>query len=400
MPRRTVVDDAFPTTLRQLRTERGLSLRALAARAYISKSTVSELENGQKTPTVESARALDAALGAAGKLAELVSEVEPPRREPAVSPWETAELLERVRASDVSTPTIDALQVTAFELCCEYGWQSERHLRTEGLRWLHEVVRLLRRPVGLSQHRELLVVAGWLALLVGCVEYDLGMRPTAEATRRAALQLGDEAGHTEIAAWAWEMAAWFALTQDRHRDVVAAADAGQTLVGEHPAAAQLAAQKAKAYARIGDMRGVQAALNRGHWLLTRQPPPDRPDHHFVVDPDKFVFYAMDAYRIVGDDDRAADHAREVLRLGTTPDGTERAPMRMAEARLTLAATAARAGELEQAFDTALTAFEARRRSLPTLLMVAGEVTAELRRRDPTGRRASELRDAVRAVSAK
>ncbi|HEX6076979.1 MAG TPA: helix-turn-helix transcriptional regulator [Micromonosporaceae bacterium] len=399
MPRQTVVDDCFPAELRRLRDERGLSLRVLADRAYVSKSTISELENGQKTPTVDTARALDAALQARGKLAELVTEVEPPRREPAVSPWESAELLERVRASDVSAPTVEALRVTVFELCCEYGWQSEQRLRAEGLRWLREVERLLGRPVGLRQHRELLVVAGWLALLVGCVEYDLGMRPAAEATRRAALQLGDEAGHAEISAWAWEMAAWFALTQDQHRDVVAAADAGQLVVGEHLAAVQLAAQKAKAYARMGDHTGVQATLDRGHWLLTRQPPPDRPDHHFVVDPDKWDFYAMDAYRIVGDDDRAAHHAREVLRLGTAPDGTERAPMRMAEARLTLAATAARAGELDRAFDTALTAFTARRRSLPTLLMVAGEVTGELRRRDPAGRRACELRDVVRAVSA-
>jgi transcriptional regulator with XRE-family HTH domain len=399
MARQTAVDDRFPATLRRLRDERGLSLRKLSQLAYVSKSTISELENDQKTPTVETARALDTALRAGGKLAQLVTEVEPPRREPVVSPWETAELLERVRASDVSAPTVEALQVTVFELCCEYGWQSEQRLRAEGLRWLHEVARLLRRPVGLRQHRELLVTAGWLALLVGCVEYDLGMRPAAEATRRAALQLGNEAGNGEISAWAWEMAAWFALTQDRHRDVIAAADAGQRIVGEHLAAAQLAAQKAKSYARIGDARGVRAALDRGHWLLTRVPPPDRPDHHFVVDPDKWDFYAMDAYRIVGDDDQAAHHAREVLRLGTAPDGTERAPMRMAEARLTLAATAARNGELEHAFDTALTAFTARRRSLPTLLMVAREVGDELHRRDPAGRRARELRDAVQAVSA-
>ena len=39
----------------------------------------------------------------------------------------------------------------------------------------------------LKQHREILVQAGWVALLVGCVEYDTGNRQAAETTRQAAL---------------------------------------------------------------------------------------------------------------------------------------------------------------------------------------------------------------------
>jgi hypothetical protein len=119
----------------------------------------------------------------------------------------------------------------------------------------------------------------------------------------------------------------------------------------------------------------------------------------MVDPDKWDFYAMDAYRLAGDDDLARHHAEEVLRLGVADDGREMAPMRMAEARLTLGAVAARAGELEEAVDVALTAFRARRRSLPSLLMVAKEVGDELRRQDPTGRPVLEFREAVLAVTA-
>jgi hypothetical protein len=33
----------------------------------------------------------------------------------------------------------------------------------------------------------------------------------------------------------------------------------------------------------------------------------------VVDPDKFDFYAMDCYRLIGDDNLAEVHAREILR---------------------------------------------------------------------------------------
>ncbi|HEV2928454.1 MAG TPA: XRE family transcriptional regulator, partial [Propionibacteriaceae bacterium] len=257
----------------------------------------------------------------------------------------------------------------------------------------------LFRPVGLKQHQELLTVAGWLALLVGCVEYDLGMRAAAEATRVAALQLATEGGNGEIAAWAWEMSAWFALTQGRYGQVVDAAQAGQATVGHRLAAVQLLAQEAKARGRMGDLDGVHAVLDRGRRLLEQFPRPSHPEHHFMVDPDKWDFYAMDAYRLAGDDQLARHHAEEVLRLGADEQGTERAPMRMAEARLTLGAVSARAGELEQAVDIALAAFHARRRSLPSLLMVAKEVGDELRRRDPAGRPVLEFRDAVRQVSA-
>lgn len=74
MSSRTVVDPRFPSRLRELRTERGLSLRALANRAYCSKSTVSELENGHKTPSRHIVEHLDRVLGAGGELAGLVTE--------------------------------------------------------------------------------------------------------------------------------------------------------------------------------------------------------------------------------------------------------------------------------------------------------------------------------------
>lgn len=391
--RRTIADPRFATRLRELRRERGLSLRELAAAAYLAKSTISELENATTAPSLDTAQALDRALRAEGELSGMVT------APTSANLWEAAEVLAKVQASDVSPATVEATHAAVYEMCCTYGWQDARQLRSEGLRWLREVERLLRRPVGLRAHQELLTVAGWLALLIGCVEYDLGLRPAAEATRVAALQLADEGGNNEIAAWAWEMSAWFALTSGRYRETVAAAEAGQAIAGgEHTVGVQLFGQQAKALARLGDARGVHAALERGRRLLDRFPRPARPDHHFVVDPDKWDFYAMDAYRFVGQDDLARQHAIEVLRLGTAPGGAEKAPMRMAEARLTLSTVAARAGDLEHAVAVALDAFQSRRRSVPQLLMVAQEVGIELRRRDPRGRPLTDFDEAVRSVS--
>ncbi|WP_243704956.1 hypothetical protein [Micromonospora sp. KC723] len=119
----------------------------------------------------------------------------------------------------------------------------------------------------------MLTLAGWIALLVGCVEYDMGQRRAAEGTRKAALSLGEEAGNAAVAAWAYEMRAWYALTQGDYRGVIAAAEAGEASAASDGAAVQLAAQQAKAWARLGDRRQVEAALDRGRRLLESLPYP-------------------------------------------------------------------------------------------------------------------------------
>ncbi|SDX92420.1 Helix-turn-helix domain-containing protein [Micromonospora pattaloongensis] len=373
-----------------------MTLTALATAVPCDKGHLSRVETGRRPPTEALARRLDAVLGARGDLigcAHLDASATRNTR-----PGETAELLRRIQASDTAPATLEGLQAAVLELCCQYGWRDAYELRAEGQTWLRELARLLHRPVGLREHQELLVCGGWLALLVGCVEYDLGMRASAETTRIAARQLGEEARHPGIIGWAWELSAWFALTQGRYPAVVAAARTGQTVAPGESVGVQLIAQEAKARARMGDLEGVRRTLDRGRVLLDAMPRPDRPDNHFVVDPDKWEFYEMDAYRLAGDDGLAEHHAREVLRLGVRPDGGESSPMRMAEARLTLAAVAARAGELEQAVATGVVAFRAARRSLPSLLMVAGEVDAELQRRYPREVATAQFGEALRAVS--
>jgi transcriptional regulator with XRE-family HTH domain len=385
---------AFGQRVRTLRTERGWSLAELAAAIPCDKGHLSRIETGARRPTAELARRIDDVLGARGEIVA-ASHLDAVAAEDA-RPWESAELLRRVQANDAAPATIEALHATVFELCCQYATQPAAELRAEAHGWMREVARMLHRPTGLAAHRELLVAAGWLALLVGCVEYDMGMRAGAEATRTAARQLGEEAGHPEITAWSHEMGAWFALTQSRYRGVLTAAQTGQAVAPGGSAAVQLAGQEAKAFARLGDLAGVRDALSRGRALLNSMPAPERPDHHFVVDPDKWDFYAMDAYRLAQDDELAAHHARTVLTLGAGPDG-EKAPMRMAEARLTLAAVAARAGDLEQAASTGMEALSGGRKSLPSLLMVAGELDVELHRRFPGENAADHFRQALREI---
>lgn len=219
--------------------------------------------------------------------------------------------------------------------------------------------------------------AGMLALLVGCLEYDLGDQRSAEATRRMALELGRESGDPGIVGWAHEMLAWFNLTAGNFRAAIAAADAGLQAAPSHSVAVQLHGQRAKAYARMGMPGDVRSSLSDGSALLDRLPFPSRPDNHFVVDPDKWDFYAMDTYRIVGDDVLARRNADEVIRRSVNAEGESVAPMRSSEAHLTLAVIAARQGETDAAETLGVEALQAGRQSRPSLLMVATELEQEL-----------------------
>ncbi|MDB4873060.1 MAG: hypothetical protein JWL97_4064 [Gemmatimonadales bacterium] len=317
---------------------------------------------------------------------------------------DTLEILTRLRASSVDTATLEGLRSTVDRLCSEYPHMPAEMLLIEGRQWLSRITSMLDRRLTLDQHRELLSLSGWLAALIGCVEYDSTNRAAAEATRRAALSLGQDSGNTEVAAWAHEMRAWFALTRGDYRGVIAAADAGHALAPNTSAAVQLHAQKAKAWARIGDRRQVEVALDQGRALLERLPHPDNLDHHFAVDPAKWDFYSMDCYRLLGGADGtstenrlARSYAQEVIRTGTDEAGTDRSPMRTAEARVTLGVVAAREGDLESALTYGERALSGDRRSLPSLLMVSRELGTIVQDRYSSDPEATEYLDHLRQL---
>jgi len=305
----------------------------------------------------------------------------PPKRgDDLLNNAETLEIIGRLSVSDVSTTTLEALRITVDQLCSEYPHMPPAVLRTEGRAWLRRVTNVLNGRLTLAEHREILDLSGWLALLVGCVEYDMGGRRSADSTRRAALALGAEAEDTAIQGWAHEMQAWFALTTGDYRGAIAAAEAGQHVAGNTGVSVQLAAQSAKAWARIGDRRQMEVALDRGRNLLERLPYPNNLENHFVVDPAKFDFYAMDCYRAVGEDQLAQAYAEEVLRVGAATDGQERSPMRNAEARITLGVVAARQGDIDLATHHGQDALAGNRQSIPSLLMCSAELVQTLEER--------------------
>jgi len=327
----------------------------------------------------------------------------PPKRDAehdvlAMSGMDTLELVSRLQRSDLDQATLDGLRIMADRLCSEYPYMPSDQLLTEGRAWLRRITTLQGQRLTLAQHREILVQAGWIALLIGCVEHDTGNRAAAETTRQAALSLGIEAEHAEIQGWAHEIRAWMALTSGDYHGVVAAARSGMEAAPSHGVAVQLAAQEAKAWARIGDRRQTEVALDRGRRLLDVLPYPDNLDHHFVVDPTKFDFYAMDCYRMLEEDKLAETLAAEVIRSSTDFDGTERAPMRTAEARITLGVVAARQGDLEEAVGQGGQALAGTRKSLPSLVMVSRDLTRVLTARYPREQATSSYLEQLQAIA--
>ena len=238
---------------------------------------------------------------------------------------DTLDLARMVTISDLGQGTLDTLQEAAELLCRAYPSASAGELRTRTRQRLSYISRLLGGRLTLAQHRELLVTIGWLALLLGCVHYDLGEREQAEAARQAAYQAGMQAGHGEIIAWSYELAAWFALTEGRYHDVMDYAQAGQQHAGLTNAMIQLVLQQARGQARLGERRDVYASLDRGAKLLEQLPRPEHPENHFVFDHTKWIFYAATCYTWLGDDEPAEEHARELIAYHTQPDGSSNPP---------------------------------------------------------------------------
>ncbi|GAA4672390.1 hypothetical protein [Amycolatopsis dongchuanensis] len=320
----------------------------------------------------------------------------PARRIELLPDGEVPELLQQLQYSSVDNSVLHGVLLTVEKLCTEYAYTPAEQLLTEGRAWLARLVQLIQQPMTLAQRREVQVQAGWLALLVSCVQYDTGNARAAEITRRHALSLGSEAGHAGIQGWAHEISAWQALTSGNYRGVLTAAQAGAAAAGNHGVSVQLAAQEAKAYARMGDPKAALEALDRGRRLLEPMEYPTNIGNHFVVDPSKYDFYAMDVYRHLSSDDDAAEQlAHEVLAAGTDWDGTERSVMRNAEARLTLGTVAARRGDIDGAVEWGVKAISTDRKSLPSLLMVARDLDTAIKQAAPDAPQAIEYSERLR-----
>ncbi|RKS10029.1 helix-turn-helix protein [Nocardiopsis sp. Huas11] len=346
---------SFSETVRDTLTEQDISVRELARRTRFDHAYLSRVLAGKQRPSPALADAVDQALNARGNLAALAAG--PPPSDDMDETGDMLEFMRRAEASDLGTGTIDVLGAAVDQLCRDYPTAPGPVLRDRSKKLLKHALGLLERRTTLAEHRELLVHVGWLSALLGCVHFDVGDRLAAETARKMAHQLGDQAGHGEIVAWAYEITAWFALSEGRYQAVVAAAEAGRAHAGVSSGGVQLLVQQAKATAKMGDPHAHVLLVEAGN-MLAQLPATDQPEHHFVFDPDKLTSHGATAYTWLGWDEAAGEYASEMA------DRYQREyrPMRLATARLNLGILAARRGALDEAVHLGEAAFESERRS--------------------------------------
>ncbi|HEY1918588.1 MAG TPA: helix-turn-helix transcriptional regulator [Streptosporangiaceae bacterium] len=311
----------------------------------------------------------------------------------------TMELARLFDGGDVGTGTLDALEEATDLLCRAYPKTPSAILKSRIKKRLKHVIDLLGSRITIDQHRRLLVVAGWMMALLGCVHYDMQEPEDAEAARRVALQIAKEAEQPELLAWTYEMAAWFALVEDRYEDVIEAAQTGLNIKGSGSVGVQLRLQEAKGHARLADARETNRALKEASAVLGKLPLPEHPDNHFVFDHSKWMHYAATIYTWLGDDRKAKEHAEEVITDHLRPDGSTRAPMRTAEARLSLATISAREGDLESAVAWGKAAFDFDTKPMADLLSRGKDLDRLLRSQFDGHSLVSEFYDYLASIQA-
>ncbi len=366
--------------IRARRQARGLTLKALAKLIGFSSQHLSEVELAKGPVSGPFVAACDRALEAHGALLKLLPAVvceramqrherSAARKRPASidsaktldlstvagasadgdvgDELEAIELGKRAQSGDVSAATLEGLALGVHELCRRYTRVPPAALINAVRAYRRHVFALLDARATLRQRRELMVTAGWLSLLAACLHVDLGQHAAARANRRAAHDLGVDAGDRQIVAWGLEVRAWQALLARRYDDAVKLCRAGSDLAGRDTSAAvQLVAQEARAQARLGRTRETYRALDQATASCRRLPTPEHADHHFTFDPRKLTSYTATALAWLGDGKRAEPFAREIIDLRQR----ERRPRRVATARIDLALILAQQDRLEEASD--------------------------------------------------
>jgi Helix-turn-helix. len=314
-------DPRFGLRMRELRMARGLSLRALAVRAYSNKSQLQAFEAGTQWPSAETVRRIDEALGAGG---ELVGLWRPAERDdkasgrltlefapnwsravdvaatlwradaehrivasrlvfdsaaflPPAIRWLTSPLEEQARGTgsvDVTAADVAVIrEATAMfrTLDNHYGGG---HVRDRVVRFLAgEVTPLLangrfEETVG----RELLSAAAELTQLAGWATYDVGLHGLGQRyliqALRLAMSAGDRALGAEILAAMSHQAAYLRAA-DEAVDLARAAGKAATEAGVAAIAAEAAVLEARGLAVKGDESGCAAALDRAERTLDR-----------------------------------------------------------------------------------------------------------------------------------
>jgi transcriptional regulator with XRE-family HTH domain len=334
------MDAGVGRLISQLRTEREISQAQLAqllasasGNPAVTRNEISRWEQGRRRPRRYWLQWLAVVFGISLADLEDLARLATPTID--TDEAEAIELRQRVAASDVGHRTLDQLESAVDDLAISYSATPPDLLLLRARRHLNYVGQLLDARKTLAEHRRLVVAGSWLSLLAATCSTDLAEPAAAAARLRTASQLAEHAEHAELSGWVLETRAWQALTDGDFRRAVKLAQGAQALAPLGSSAfIQATAQEGRAQARLGHTRETLKVLARVEHLVEPLTTPDRPEHHYIYDPDKSNAYVATTLSWLGDPG-AESIARQVLRQLEAPaNGTPR-PRRAAMARLDL-----------------------------------------------------------------
>lgn len=347
----------FGTELARLMDARGVGVRELARQIHYNAGHISNLRSGKARPSPELARELDDYFAAGGTLAALAPTVGrgAPTQAPLTDELAAVELARRAEASDVSDGTLERLELAFDDLATAYPRTPSAELLSSVRAHLGYTTSLLDGRATLAQRRRLLVSGGWLSLLAATCLIDMCHDRPAAAYLRTAEQLAQETGHTELSAWCAETRAWQMLTAGDYRAAVELSRIAQQVAPRKTSVCiQATAQEGRAWARLGDSRETRTTLATVERLVSPLAVPERPEHHYVCDPQKADVYLATTLTWVGDH-AAEPAARGILAALQAHGAAPPRPRRIALARLDLGLALVSVGKHDEATANAMDA---------------------------------------------
>jgi hypothetical protein len=269
------------------------------------------------------------------------------------------------RSSTLAPDTVEQLAGMVDRFLLTYRSSDVASLHRDLLTTRVHVDGLLDRRLTLEQHRELLVLAGWLSALLGLACFDLGKHAAVTAWCEDAIELAKQAGHSELAAWAHEPLVIRAFYLDQAGEAVRHAQAGLALApAGSAAAARLAAQEMRALARAGRPEEYEQARKRAEQVASTLPLVDDGGYTFRAMPrNTLPFFTASSLVALGRNREAAtlagelstrsgrglhrlEHALALAGLGQL-DGAATEGMAALRAPRMVVSVAARAGDLDR-----------------------------------------------------
>jgi len=259
---RSYIDPAFPAALRALRESRGLSLRVLAARAYVAKSVLCRIENGERRPALDVVNRLEHVLDGDGSLVAMIT--------PAVVAGDGGE---RIRAAVAKPRALDHRAVTALAevLAAQRRLDDTMAARTvlpvTGPQWraVMDLARNARGPAADDLH---VVAAEWTQFL-GWLHAEARLDAPAVRILTDAVRQADRVGTGPLRAQARNFLGYVARQRGHARGIVRHFEDAYHVEG----AATLqrvgdAAQASQGYALMGDKRRALTLLGEATDLAT------------------------------------------------------------------------------------------------------------------------------------